>query len=355
MSQVLNRMNRHLKMESDKAGKEAGSLPRKVANSVPRQAWGVERARHASISVAVLLTLALIVTKANSEQTIRDAHVQATIPLSGNTMAVGFDSLWTMNMATKKLASIHPNDNSVTETLIGGAVDSFARSGMTVGDGAIWVPDTDRAMLYKIDPRTHQVVKEIPAVLPIRATGIAAGEGAVWAITGANASALKRYSAETGKEEATVPLPSLGTGVVVAFGSVWITGRGNDELYRVDPATNQIAETVALRSSPRMLSAGEDSIWVFNEGDGTVQRIDGKSGKVVATIETGAVGAGTIDVGGGFVWVSTHAMPIIQIDPRTNAVRGKLQIASDEFSSIRFAFGSLWVSGRTVRRIELPE
>ena len=96
-------------------------------------------------------------------------------------------------------------------------------------------------------------------------------------------------------------------------------------------------------------------MWVFNEGDGTVQRIDGKSGWVVATIETGAVGAGTIAVGGGFVWVATHDVPIIQIDPRTNAVRGKLRIESDEFSSILFACDSLWVSGRTVRRIKLPE
>ena len=99
---------------------------------------------------------------------------------------------------------------------------------------------------------------EVSANLPERATGIAAGEGAVWAITGAQAIALKRYSAETGAEQASISLPSRGTGVVVAFGSVWITGTGNDELYRVDPATNDIAATIELRSSPRMLVAGEE-------------------------------------------------------------------------------------------------
>jgi virginiamycin B lyase len=99
----------------------------------------------------------------------------------------------------------------------------------------------------------------------------------------------------------------------------------------------------------------EGSIWVFNEGDGPVQRVDGKSGSVVATIETGAVGAGTIAVGGGFVWATTHDVPIIQIDPRTNAVRGKFKTEMDDLSSIHFGFGSLWVSGRTVRRIKLPE
>jgi hypothetical protein len=77
---------------------------------------------------------------------------------------------------------------------------------------------------------------------------------------------------------------------------------------------------------------------------------------VVATVETGTAGAGTIDVGGGFVWVVTHAVPIIQIDARTNTVRGKFTIdGSGEASSIRFAFGSLWVSGGTMHRFKPPE
>ena len=178
------------------------------------------------------------------------------------------------------------------------------------------MPDTDRSMIYKIDPRTNQVAMAIPIDLlgaigiPGR-SGIAAGEGAVWAITSNNE--LRRYSAEGGTLEAAISLPSHSSGVIVAFGSVWITGTGNDELYRVDPTTNQIAATIDLHSNPRSLAVGEGSVWVHNEGNGTVQRIDGKSGDLVATIETGTVGKGTIAVGGGFVWVSTRAEPIIQM------------------------------------------
>ena len=229
---------------------------------------------------------------------------------------------------------------------------------MAVGEGAIWVPDTDRSMIYKIDPKTNQVAKEIPIDLlgavgiPGR-SGIAVGEGAVWAITSNNE--LRRYSAEGGTQEAAVSLPSHSSGVIVAFGSVWITGTGNDELYRVDPTTNQIAATIDLHSNPRSLAVGEGSVWVHNEGDGTVQRIDGKSGELVATIETGAVGKGAIAVGGGFVWVSTRAEPIVQIDPRTNSVRGKFKVEMSEYSTIRFGSGSLWISGRSVRRIKPPE
>jgi hypothetical protein len=123
-------------------------------------------------------------------------------------------------------------------------------SGTALGEGAIWVPDAGRAIIHKIDPKTNQVVREVAAGLPERATGIAAGEGSRWAITSARANALKRYSAETGADQATIALPSRGLGVIVAFSSIWVTGTRNDELYRIDPATNDIAATIELRLRP---------------------------------------------------------------------------------------------------------
>ena len=130
---------------------------------------------------------------------------------------------------------------------------------MAVGEGGVWLPDLGRSMIYKIDPKTDRVVKEIPAdLVGGRGTSgkdaIAVGEGAVWAITSNNE--LRRYSAENGTQEATVSLPSRSSGVIVAFGSVWITGTGNDELYRVDPTTNRIAATIDLHSDPRSLAGG---------------------------------------------------------------------------------------------------
>jgi len=140
------------------------------------------------------------------------------------------------------------------------------------------------------------------------------------------------------------------------FGSIWVTGTGNDELYRLDPTTNQIAATIELHSNPRSLVAGEGSIWVCNESDGTIQRIDGTSGDLVATIEADAIGQCAITFGAGFVWVSTRGdQPFVQIDPRTNSVRGKYKVEMQGYSTIRFGSGSLWLSGRTVRRIKPPE
>ena len=153
---------------------------------------------------------------------------------------------------------------------------------------------------------------------------IGVGEGAVWVIVGAGKNELKRYSAETGAEEATISSAVLPVRtVLVAFGSVWVTGTANEELYRIDPATNQVSATIDLHARPRSLASGEGSVWVFNSGDGTVDRIDGKTGKVLATIETGEAARDAVDVGGGFVWVDTPLAPLIKIDPATHSVRGK--------------------------------
>jgi virginiamycin B lyase len=315
---------------------------------------------HRAMSVAMLLALVSVTTTVGGEETTREARVEATIPQPGFVMATGFDSVWMMNLATDKLIRINSSDNSVTEFSIPGVVGRFARAGLAVGEGAVWLPDHGRSMIYKIDPVANRVAMEIPAG-PFSGNGrqdrswdkLTVGEGSVWAIISDNV--LRRYSATDGTPEAAVSLPSRSSGVLVAFGSVWVTGTENDELYRVDPKTNQIASTIGLHSDPRSLVAGEGSVWINNEGDGTVQRIDGKSGDVVATIDTGAIGKGSIAVGGGFVWVSTHNEPIIQIDPRTNSVHGKFKLEMSEYSTLRFGSGSLWVSGGAVRRIKPPE
>jgi virginiamycin B lyase len=304
--------------------------------------------------------LSSVTTTVEAAETALEARTEAEIPRYGYFMGVGFDSIWTIS--GDKLVRIHLADNSITDIPIEGAGNIrgglLGGTGMAVGEGAVWVPDVDRQVIYKVDPRTHQVVaRAAPDLAGGTGGSIGVGEGAVWVIVGAGKNELRRYSAETGTEEATIALASASSDVLVAFGSVWITGTGNEELYRVDPATNQVVAMTDLHSTPRSLAAGEGSVWVFNSGDGTVDQIDGRTGKRLATIETGAAGRGTIAVGGGFVWVSTPLVPLIKIDPRTRSVRGKFNVEMSYRggSTVRYSGGSLWISGPSVRRVTPPE
>jgi virginiamycin B lyase len=277
-------------------------------------------------------------------------RIEAEISGSGYLAKIGFGSLW--SMIEDKLACLDLNDNSITYVPTGGPTAWFG--GIAISDDGVWASD-GRTSIYKIDPRLKRVVNTVRLEQNGSADfGLASGEGALWVIAGAGGKELRRFSAANGTQAANIALPSRASGVLAAFGSVWITGTENDELYRVNPAINQIAATIELRTRPRPLAAGEDSIWVINEGDGTVQRFDAESNKLLATIETGTVGKSAIAVGGGFVWVTTRLVPLIQIDPRANSVRGKFNFKAADVMSICYGNGSIWLSGAQLQRIKPP-
>lgn len=300
-----------------------------------------------TIKISVV-ALSFVAPVAVAEEVAQAVHVEAEIAGSCYSADVGFRSFWMLSGPL--LARVDLSDNSIRRVPVTG-LQSW-HSSVTMGEGAVWLLD-GRTTIYKIDPQNEQVVQELPIELGDSA-GLGVGEGAVWVIP--DGKKLVRYAATNLTEEATVPLPSYSSHVLVAFGSVWVSGTGNDDLYRIDPSTNQIVRTIELRARPGALAADEGSLWVFNQGDGTLQRIHGKSGEELASIETDAIGKATITIGGGFVWVGTQSGMIIQVDPRTNAVRGKLDVKGrTAIFAIRYAGNSLWICGDTALRIAPPK
>jgi virginiamycin B lyase len=186
---------------------------------------------------------------------------------------------------------------------------------------------------------------------------MAVGEGSIWVVTaGEVVDALTRVSAKNGKVEATITVAPEISSVVVANGSVWATVYARNELYRIDPRTNALSSTTRLHDIPRVLTAGEGSIWVLNEGDSSVQRIDANNGKLLATIKTGLrPGAGSIAMGGGYVWVSTPGAPITQIDPHTNTSIRSFKGGLGMGGPIRYGAGSLWAAGGRISRLQPPD
>ena len=306
-------------------------------------------------SITVLATTAVLWTlSAETRADTTEITIEATIDRGGDFVGFGFGSLWMMS--GRNLIQIEASDNSVTDTPIEGVAGSFR--GIAIGEGAVWIPNVGSMTIFKFDPDAKRVTLKIAADLWGSEGSIGIGEGSVWAVVGAESKVLARYDAETGAETATIELPSESSGVVVDFGSVWVAGTGKGELYRIDPETNKIVAIIPVKSQPRFLSSGEGSVWVLSQGEGTVERIDGRNGGLLATIAAGAKGeGGDITVGGGYVWVTTMLVPIIKIDPQTNALAGQFRRPRGVYlgDAIRFGDGSLWISGSSVSRIVPPE
>ena len=308
------------------------------------------------LAIGLLTAFVCGASFAAAEEPAGQLRVEAEFPVRGDIMCPGFGSLWMMS--DRKLLRIALADNAVTAIPVNGPMGEFHRT--VVGEGAVWVAD-DKS-IYKIDPNTNVIVMTIPVDFPahIGAAGeIGVGEGAVCAITGSSyEQALRRYSTQTGAEQATMPLPSPSSGgVVVDFGSVWVAGAGSEELYQIDPIANQIIATIKLRSRPVALASGQGSMWV-RQSDGTVQRIDGNSSQVLATIATEAADQlGGMVVGGGFVWINSKKVPLLRVDPQTNSQRSRFDAPPGAFISytISYGGGSLWLGGSAVFRIKPPE
>jgi virginiamycin B lyase len=321
-----------------------------------------------TVKALILLSVLTLVSSnlgfAAEELPAGSLTVHAQIPRGGDFMGFGFDSLWMMSRPSDPalgggpLVRVNATDNSVTDIDLG----SYGKyRAMGIGEGAVWVPASGRDLILKIDPNSNKLVQEIPAQMVDSEGSIGVGEGGIWVLTAAPSSAtrdtvLTRYHPGTGAVEAEIPLPSASAGVVVDFGSVWVTGFEKGELYRIDPKSNAVISIIKLHDRPRFIASGESSIWVLNQGDGTVQRIDGRTGEVLATIQTiGRSNGGDIVCGGGYVWVSAPMIPVAQIDPKTNTLIRRFSGSTPMGDAIRYGAGSLWVSGQAIFRIKPPD
>jgi hypothetical protein len=118
---------------------------------------------------------------------------------------------------------------------------------------------------------------------------------------------------------ANIPVGGIPSFITVGGGSVWVaveSGSGGDSLIaRIDPATNEVLETIALDQLPGQLAFEGRSLWIGLPG--SVQRVNPESGQVVAEI----AGPGTfVTSTPGAIWALDSADSIARIDPTTNQV-----------------------------------
>jgi ABC-type branched-subunit amino acid transport system substrate-binding protein/streptogramin lyase len=272
-----------------------------------------------------------------------------------------------------------------------------APSNIALGEGAVWVLDSEAETVARLDPAT-QAVRRFSA--GPRPTDLAVGGGAVWVGNGAGSeSLLARVTTSisridpislkvtgtvdlSSKPSAYGPVPSEGfPRMAVGAGALWAVGVDN-RIYRIDPATSRIVAKIPVETQVSTLAAGAEGVWFLNWTDNNVTRIDPATNRVAEgiPIETGdsgiAVGGGAvwvtspdegllwriepgppprvrpIDVGGalsfvgygdGAAWTANYQDGVItRVDGRTNAVTKRVRI--DSVQSLAVGAGSGWVS-----------
>lgn len=132
----------------------------------------------------------------------------------------------------------------------------------------------------------------------------------------------------------TVRVGKHPAGVAIAAGSLWVTNDVDNTVSRIDPVTETVTGTVALRGKgypdPKFAAVDDDTLWILAR-NGTISKIDARTGELAATLAVPGDALG-IAVIGDSVWATsfdeyrcnkTCFSRLSRIDTRTNRVTGK--------------------------------
>ena len=105
---------------------------------------------------------------------------------------------------------------------------------------------------------------------------------AVWTLQFCNNS-VGRIDPRTGRITATA-LPARPVAITAGAGSVWVwvATAGDDELWRIAPATRRISGSFLLGATPSAIAAQPGAVWVAAGTDGLLERIAPPTGNITA-------------------------------------------------------------------------
>jgi virginiamycin B lyase len=127
---------------------------------------------------------------------------------------------------------------------------------------------------------------------------------------------------------------------------IWISNSPKNIVTRVDPRTNRVIGNISVGAKPCSgLAIGFGSVWVPGCGDQTLSRLNVNDGTIQATwpISIGNTEGG-VATGAGSFWMMTDAVgTLARIDPATNAVIARIQIAPGSYA-VACGGDAVWIT-----------
>jgi streptogramin lyase len=214
-------------------------------------------------------------------------------------------NLWALDVGTG-IVRLDPLTGEVLRTIPGISGFYIAVDGSTA-----WVTDTGHS-LDRVDLRTGKVIKSID--VPATPKEIVVFDGSVWVACDAGGS-VARIDITTNKVVATIPAGDRPVNLAAGEGAVWVWNHGR-QLLRIDPATNKVVATIE-GVAPTLgvgVAVGGGSVWVAMPGG--IGRVDPATNKVVDVIPLGPGGYVDLKWYDGELWASSTSQDLVyRIDP----------------------------------------
>ena len=222
-------------------------------------------------------------------------------------------------------------------------------------DGAPAGPTTPAVLpaanhAVRIDPATYQEVAAV--AVGTNPAAVAGGGGSVW-VANRQDGTVTVVNPATNQVQDTLPASGSGPvdqggpGLAFASGSLWVANTTQRQVTRVEPGGDPA--DIPVEASPNAVAAAPDadSVWVaagIESGGGLLARIDAGSNQVAQRIKVRHAPTGlAITPDGRTVWLATpDDRAIYRIDTRTsNARRAELPLVPDQ---VAFGGGAVWVT-----------
>jgi virginiamycin B lyase len=221
-------------------------------------------------------------------------------------------------------------------------------------DESVWVSNFPKGTVARIDPKTNAAETIETGKKPC--SGLVAAFGSLW-VPHCGEKRLARVDLKTGKVTASIETAVADSegGIAAGAGSIWVVVDAKSTLARIDPDTNAMVATIRLAPGSFTPAFGEGSVWVTSTQEGTVARVDPNTNLVVETVKVGKQPR-FLAIGDGAVWVLNQSDgSVSRIDPKKNEVTATIAVGvPGEGGDISAGEGSVWVTafGYPVSRID---
>lgn len=221
-------------------------------------------------------------------------------------IAVGEGAVWVPDMGSSAIYKIDPQSNTVVMKI---PTDIFGSQGsIGVGEGSVWVITFDNR--DKTLTRYNAVSGSVEAkiVLPRPGKAVLFESGSVW-VTAANQAELYRIDPKTNQLLAAIPINGRSRVLAGGAGSVWVACEGDGIVQRVDARSGQVIATIETGAldmeSDGDIATGGGSVWFITRSS-TIAQIDTETNALrgILRAKSGTIVGRRIRHAGGSLWVS---------------------------------------------------
>jgi len=192
-------------------------------------------------------------------------------------------TLWVLDQVDpNKVFRVRPEDGSIIEQI---QTESIHGSGITYGNGALWVGSTKSLKTLKVDAKTGKTLKSFDTpgaglygkvTTPSGAHGLKWVDGKYWMAVPASGK-LFLMEPETGQIVRSIPAPGVRThGLAWDNGILWCVNSDDRAFYKLDPRDGKVMAKIQLtrdEPEPHGLDLYKGVMWYCDAASSWVCRL----------------------------------------------------------------------------------